>query len=71
MKTLLGLLLGITLGALVGIGLVTLFSPMSSEELRQNLKRGYEEALDAARKASAVRREELQAQLAQMQKDGS
>lgn len=67
MAKIFGLLFGMTLGAAVGVVLVTLFSPVSGEELLQNLKRGYSEALDAARQASAARRAELEAQLAQMQ----
>ena len=67
MRKLLSLILGGLLGGAVGAGLVTLFAPSSGKEFVAQLKQGYAEALEAARKASEERRRELEAELAQMQ----
>ncbi|MEL6308467.1 MAG: hypothetical protein AAFR81_12215 [Chloroflexota bacterium] len=67
MKRLLSLLLGLGGGALAAIIVVTLFSPVSGDELRENLKEHYDNALEAARKAADERRQELEDELAEMQ----
>ena len=59
MRKLVSLLVGLGLGILLGAVLATLFSPMTSEELRAH----YERALAAGRKASAARRAELEKEL--------
>jgi gas vesicle protein len=66
MRKLTSLLIGFGLGAAVGAAMVMLFSPTSGEQLVDNIKRGYAETMAEARKASAVRRAELEAQLAEM-----
>lgn len=67
MKRLLSLFIGLGAGAIVAIIFVTLFSPVSGEELRENLKEHYDNALDAARKAAEAKRKELEDELAEMQ----
>lgn len=66
MRKLLSLITGLTLGAGVGVVFVTLFSPISGQELRQNIRQHYQQALADARQASADKRQELEAELAQM-----
>ncbi|MEO8607008.1 MAG: YtxH domain-containing protein [Chloroflexota bacterium] len=66
MRKLISLVMGFGLGATIGAAMVMLFSPTSGEQLVDNIKRGYAETMAEARKASAVRRAELEAQLAQM-----
>jgi gas vesicle protein len=66
MRKLMSLVIGFGLGAAIGAAMVMLFSPTSGEQLIDNIKRGYAETMAEARKASAVRRAELEAQLAQM-----
>jgi gas vesicle protein len=66
MRKLLSFLLGIGLGAVAGVLLVTLFSPVSGREVRENLKDHYQNALDEARKASAAKRAELETELERM-----
>ena len=67
MRKILSLFAGFSLGASLGAGLVALFSPISGTQLAENLKRGYQETMQAARAASAQRRAELEAELAQIQ----
>ena len=64
MRKILSLLLGMSLGAVVGVALVMFFAPTSGEQLIANLKAGWEETLAEARIASAARRKELEAELA-------
>ena len=64
MRKILSLMLGLSLGAAIGVLVVTLFAPTSGEQLVANLKAGWEETLAAARIASAERRQELEAGLA-------
>ena len=64
MRKILSLMLGLGLGAAIGVLVVTLFAPTSGEQLVANLKAGWEETLAAARVASAERRKELEAELA-------
>lgn len=66
MKKLLSFTLGIGLGAMVGVSVVILFAPMPGSDLIARLKHGWEETMDEARRASELRRAELEAQLAQM-----
>jgi gas vesicle protein len=68
MRKLLSLLTGLGLGAAFGAAMVLLFAPTSGEQLVANLKQGWQETLDEARKASEQRRLELEAQLLDMQK---
>lgn len=67
MRKLTSLLLGFGLGALIGAALVMLFVPSSGDQIIAELKRGWNETLDEARKASQQRRRELEAQLAARQ----
>lgn len=66
MGKLLGLALGFLLGAALGATLVVLFSPVSGDQLIQNLKEGYDETREEARLVSAQRRLELEAELKRM-----
>ncbi|MBI5667498.1 MAG: YtxH domain-containing protein [Chloroflexi bacterium] len=66
MKKLLSFTLGIGLGAMVGVSVVILLAPMPGSELVARLKQGWEETMDEARRASELRRAELEAELAQM-----
>lgn len=66
MRTLASLMIGLLLGAAVGAALVMLFTPTSGEKLVSNIKRGFDETMDEARKASEQRRKELTAELARM-----
>jgi gas vesicle protein len=66
MRKIVSLAIGFGLGAVIGAAMVTLFTPTSGEQLAENIKRGYAETMAEARKASAVRRAELEAQLAEM-----
>ncbi len=66
MHKLTSFLFGIGLGAIAAVLLVTLFSPVSGREVRDNLKAHYQNALDEARKASAAKRGELEAELQRM-----
>lgn len=68
MRKLVSLTLGFGLGAAIGVTMVMLFAPTSGEQLVENIKRGYAETMAEARKASAIRRAELESQLAQMRK---
>ncbi len=64
MRKLVSLGLGFGAGALIGAAVVMLFAPTSGEQLAQNLKRGWDETVEEARKASQQRRLELEAELA-------
>jgi gas vesicle protein len=64
MRKVLSLMLGIGLGAAVGVILVMLFAPVTGDQLVSNLKEGWQETLDEARQASQKRRRELEADLA-------
>ncbi len=64
MRKILSLMVGLGLGAGVGVLLVTFFTPSSGEQLLANLRAGWEETMAAARIASTERRKELEAQLA-------
>lgn len=68
MKKILSWLIGLSLGAALGAVLIMIFVPETGEQITNRLKQGYQATLQEARKASAVRREQLEAQLAEMQK---
>lgn len=53
---------GLLLGALVGVGVVLLFTPRSGSEARQAIQERYQEILAAGQKAAEDRRVELTAQ---------
>lgn len=63
MRKLVSFIIGIGVGMALGVGFVALFSPVSGEQFRQNLRNHYEQALATAREASARRRAELEAEL--------
>ncbi len=66
MRKILSLAMGFGLGTVAGAALVMLFSPVSGEQVTANLKRGWQETMAEARRASAARQAELEAQLATM-----
>ena len=66
MKRLLSLLVGFAIGAAAGYALMTLFSPVSGDELRNNMREHYEASLKAGRQAAAKRRAELEKELADL-----
>jgi gas vesicle protein len=57
------------LGAAVGVAVVMLFAPTTGDQLVSDLKRGWTETMQEARKASQQRRLELEAELARMRGD--
>lgn len=67
MKKILSWLIGLSLGAAVGALLIMIFVPETGEQITARIKQGYQATLQEARKASAVRRQELEAELAEMQ----
>ncbi|QPC83965.1 hypothetical protein G4Y79_06180 [Phototrophicus methaneseepsis] len=68
MRRLLSLLTGFGLGAAAGWVLVTLFSPVSGDEFKANLRDHYTTALINARQAAAKRRAELEQELAELRR---
>lgn len=66
MKKLLSFALGIGLGAMVGASTIILFAPMPGGELVNRIKAGWNETMEEARRASELRRAELEAELARM-----
>lgn len=66
MRKFMSLLIGLGIGSTIGAIFIVLFSPVSAEEFRQNLKDHYERALKAGEKASAERRTELENELKDM-----
>lgn len=62
MKQILGLAVGIAVGALIGVGLVVAFAPVSGRKFRDALDEGYQNTLEDARSAAARKRGELEAQ---------
>lgn len=69
MRKLISFLVGIGLGVAAGMALVTLFSPVSGREVRQNLRDHYRQSMQAARDAAAKKRGELQAELERLASD--
>ncbi len=66
MRKFISLIMGVLIGGGLGALLVTLFSPVSADEFRANLKAHYDRAMAAAQVASAKRRAELEAELKAM-----
>jgi len=66
MYKLLSLVLGFTVGALIGGMLVIVFSPVSGQKVVDALKEGYAETLDEARLASEERKRELETEFKRM-----
>ncbi len=60
--------LGLAIGGTVGALLVMLLVPVTREQIISRLKSGFDETMNEARLASAKRRAELEAELAEMQK---
>lgn len=69
MRRLMSWFVGFTLGGTVAAVAVAVLVPQSSQEVRARLRDGYQHALEEARKASELRRAELETKLAQMQGD--
>jgi gas vesicle protein len=69
MNKLFGLVFGFGLGAAIGAVMVMIFAPTTGDQLVVNLKRGWQESMQEARKASQQRRQELEAELARMRSD--
>lgn len=69
MRRLLSLIVGMGLGAAVGVAIVMLFAPATGEQWVKELKRGWSETMEEARKASEQRRLELEAELARVRGD--
>jgi len=65
-RRILSWMVGLLLGAAVGVIFVTLFSPVSGDELRENIKDHYQDAKTAAFKAAKERRAELERELETM-----
>ncbi len=68
MRKVLSLLVGLGVGAALGVLLVALFSPVSGAQLRANLRQLLLEAVQAAREAQAAKRAELEQQLAEIRR---
>ena len=64
MRKLLSFVLGIAIGAALGAAFMTLYAPVSGDQLKRNLKEGWDGAMQEARHASESRRAELEAELA-------
>jgi len=68
MKKVVWWIVGAALGASAAALLVALFSPVSGDDVMRRLSKGYRDALEEARQASAARRAELEAELLTLQK---
>ena len=66
MRKFVSLLVGLGIGSAIGAIVIALFSPVTAEEFRNNLKAHYERAMEAGQKASAARRAELEKELQDM-----
>jgi len=69
MRRFLSLVMGLGLGAAVGVAVVSFFAPTAGDQFVRQLKQGWNETMDEARKASQQRRLELEAELARMRGD--
>ena len=69
MNKFLSLVGGAILGGLVSAATVLLLTPKSGDAVRSDIRREVEMILDEGRRASEMRRAELEAQLAQMRGD--
>jgi gas vesicle protein len=56
MNRITGLVVGLTVGALIGVGLAIVFAPQSGRALRGHLREGYREAQASARAAGETER---------------
>lgn len=65
MKTLLRFIFGLGVGLTLGMILVALFSPVSGQELRDNLREHIRQARLKAQEASRLKREALEKELKQ------
>lgn len=63
MRKLISLGLGFLVGAGFALVVVALFAPSSGKALRDTIKQGYLDTMDEARRASADRQRELEAEL--------
>jgi gas vesicle protein len=57
---------GVVLGSLISAAAVLLLTPKTGGAIRADIKREVDSILEEGRRASQVRRDELEAQLAQM-----
>lgn len=57
---------GFLIGAVAAAAAVLLFTPKSGNQLRDELKHEVDEILDEGRKASDLKRQELETQLSQL-----
>lgn len=57
---------GFLIGAVAAAAVVLLVTPKSGDQLRDDLKREVDEILDEGRKASDLKRQELENQLSQL-----
>lgn len=64
MNKLIGLGIGLAVGAVIGVAVVALFAPISGKALRREIKRGYDDTMEEARIASETKQRELEAELA-------
>lgn len=69
MRRLMSWFVGFTLGGTIAAVAVAILVPQSSGEVRARLRSGYHYALEEARKATELRRAELEAKLETMQGD--
>jgi len=66
MDKLVSWLLGLGIGATVGGALVALFAPVSGPQMIANLKQGWQDTLEEARRANEERKAELEAELTRL-----
>ena len=69
MNKFLSLVGGVVLGGLISAAAVLLLTPKTGNAVRADIKREVDSILEEGRRASQARREELEAQLAQMRGD--
>ena len=60
------LFVGLSTGIAAAVTFISLFSPLSNEELRENMRDHFDKSMDEARKAKAAKRQELQKDLEEM-----
>jgi gas vesicle protein len=69
MKTFWNFLSGLVLGAAVGAVCALVLAPKAGEDFRADLKREIEDILEEGRKAAALRRQELEEELARLRRE--
>jgi gas vesicle protein len=69
MRTLFSFIVGLGIGATLGMLVIAIFSPVSGEAFKANLREHYQNALQSARDASAQRRAELEEELTALKSD--